>query len=86
MPSLKDPFEVTGDESNDHRAFEDYVGGVDKAQQLFRIYKDSYATTNMFPTQPSYGKTKEEVFRKKASQAGFNIRDIDALLSLQGGS
>ena len=71
---MKTPFTITGDEHDDHRAFEEYVGGVHRAERLFQIYKNSY---------PTHNRTKVEVFRSNALREGFSNQDIDALLLLQ---
>jgi len=62
-------------------AFEDYVGGVENAQRLLSIYRNSYPMRGRWGTKD--GKSKTEVFCEKAKQDGFDDNDIDAFLMMQ---
>jgi hypothetical protein len=68
------------DESATTKAFEEYVGGIFYAEQLMRIYKNSYPGIKRFTFDKPL--TKEEVFRNKASREGFTHLEIDAFLML----
>jgi hypothetical protein len=61
-------------------AFVEYVGGTRKAEQLSRLYNDSYPTP--WPPGHPYARTKIEVFRAKALREGFSKEDIDAFMML----
>ena len=63
--------------------FERLCGGVDKAQRLFRLYKDSRGFGNAYDMVMGRGQTKEQVFRKRACEEGFTHEQINALLRLQ---
>ena len=83
----KKPFELVpgpfgrADERASHEAFEEYMGGRSRADQLFRIYQNSYP----MPThQIGVTLSSEEVFQHKAKREGFSQEEIDALLLLQG--
>lgn len=71
------------DEQAATEAFEDLCGGVNKAQRLLQLYKNSYPSGTEYDRLMGRGKTKEEVFARKAKQAGFTDEQIDALLDLQ---
>lgn len=73
--TIPSPFGTGIDEQATTAAFENYVGGVSKAQQLFRIYKESYPSARWGHVR---GMSKIEVFCAKAKNAGFNQAEIDA--------
>jgi hypothetical protein len=60
--------------------FEAVCGGVEKAQGLFRIWKNSYA--NRHPN-PRYSKTREEVFEATAKNYGYTDEQIQAFYACQ---
>ena len=68
------------DEQAETDHLEAVCGGVEQAQRLFRIYKDSYP--NQHPN-PRYSKTKEQVFWNRAIAVGFTDEQCDALLDCQ---
>ena len=68
------------DEQKETDEFEALCGGVEKAQRLFRIYKDSYGTSGGWG-QP--GLSKDQVFIRRAVSEGFSQRQANALLDLQ---
>lgn len=84
----KKPFELTPspfrlgrfDEQASTSDFESYVGGTDRAQRLFRIYKESYPEQGASWDEKT---SKADVFRRKARQHGFDKEDAEALLLLQ---
>lgn len=63
----KKPFVATGDENEDHTAFERYVGGPDRAFQLLYLYQ----------------RCDEGVFREAAKRRGYSDNEIEALLAIQ---
>ena len=68
------------DEQRETERFERLCGGVANAQALLRIWGDSY------PQQGAYifeRYSKEDVFRRKATAAGFSQRQVNAFLALQ---
>lgn len=69
------------DEQTATDAFEKLVGGVSRAQHLFRLWKESYPAGRLGWDK---GKTKEEVFRQKAKRDGFVVKEINAFLRLAG--
>lgn len=71
---------VPGDERATHEAFVAYVGGVQRAERLSRIYSDSFpgVKSSVFAKAP----TKEEVFARKATAEGYTAKEISAYLSL----
>lgn len=88
-PKRKKPFVVVpspfgtpgfNDERATQDAFVEYVGGPGQADQLSRIYQNSYphGANDMDP----YYKTKDQVFRIRALRDGFTDEDVDAFFSL----
>lgn len=75
---IRGPFGET-DESKTTKAFEEYVGGIFYAEQMMRIYKNSYPVRMNALDKPL---SKQEVFRIKAGQEGFTHLEIDAFLML----
>ncbi len=63
--------------------FETLCGSVERAQRLFRIYKDSRGYGNAYDMRTGRGKTKEQVFIKRATDEGFTTEQCYALLRLQ---
>lgn len=78
---MTEPMVVTGDEGTDHAEFEQYVGGINVAYRILRIYVASY------PSQACGfgGKslTKSDVFRNKMKQEGYPPEYADAFLAIQ---
>lgn len=76
---ISGPFGKT-DESKTTKAFEEYVGGVFYAEQMMRIYNNSYPGIK----KSAFDKplSKQEIFRIKASKEGFTHLEIDAFLML----
>lgn len=70
------------DEQKATERFETMCGGANKAAQLFDIFKNSRENPGMGVTR-MYAKTREEVFTKKAQEAGFSLKQANALLNLQ---
>ena len=64
-------------------AFEALCGGVAQAQRLMKLYKDSRGFGNAYDMVMGRGRTKEQVFRKRACAEGFTHEQINALLRLQ---
>ena len=60
-------------------SFEELVGGVSKARQLFNLYKNSHSHN------PLYGekRTKQQVFETKAKNEGFTNEQIQFFYELQ---
>lgn len=56
------------DERATHEAFEDYMGGVDRAFRILHVWQDSYNSLHKFEI--------------KAAREGFTENEIDAFLSL----
>lgn len=67
------------DEQVATKAFEELCGSVERAQQLFRIFKDSYPMPGQWMEQLP----KRVVFRRRALFTGFTEQEIEALLDLQ---
>lgn len=57
----------------------EYVGGRHRADKLSRIAQNSYPHGCL---GSMYYKTREEVFRSKATQDGFTNLEVDAFLML----
>lgn len=79
--TIPSPFgTLSYDERKTTEAFEDFMGGPDRARQIERIWADTYPSphTNISP----YYKTKKEIFRQKAEDAGFTAEEIEAFLML----
>jgi hypothetical protein len=74
------PFAIGKDERATQEAFIGYVGGIDRADRLQRIWNDSFPgiRASAFGKPPS----KEAVFRRKAKGEGFTDDEIDAFLCL----
>ena len=68
------------DEQEATDRFEQLCGGVSRAQELLRVWQNSYASPHPIPT---YSKSKEEVFWLSAMARGFSDEQIDAFLDLQ---
>lgn len=64
-------------------AFEKLCGGVQQAQRLFRVYKDSHGTGTAYDFAMGRGRTKTQVFAKRACTEGFTMAQVNALLALQ---
>lgn len=67
------------DEQATTKAFEDFMGGVARAQRIFQIYVNSYPSKH---PNPRYSKNKEQVFTDNATRQGFSEREIEALLEV----
>ena len=67
------------DEQASTTLFEEYVGGVARAQQLLRILKTSYPHREGLWNVIS----ATELFRCRALREGFTEQECDALLVLQ---
>jgi hypothetical protein len=74
------PFGNGNHEQATQDAFVDYVGGQAKAEQLSRLWQNSYQTP--WPPGHQYARTKAEVFRNKAKAEGFSDEDVDAFMLL----
>lgn len=74
-------FKPTGDEQADTAAFEEFMGGVERAQRLLGIYKRSGPGVRLRPFDKP--PTRAEVFRAQANMAGFTDSEVDALLAMQ---
>lgn len=61
--------------------FEDLVG-VNRAQRLQQIWNNSYPMGTAYDNLFGRGKSKEQVFKEKARQAGFWDYEIEAFLEL----
>jgi len=75
------PMVVTGDESTDHAEFERYVGSIETAFRILRIYTASYASRTY-----GYGSvslTKSEAFRNNMKREGYPPQYADAFLAIQ---
>jgi hypothetical protein len=75
--AIPGPFGGT-DERATTDAFEDYVGGVQRAQRLLRLYNDSYPFGTEMDRLMGRGKTKNQVFRDRARIDGFKPHEIEA--------
>jgi hypothetical protein len=71
--AIPGPFGKT-DEQATTNAFEEYVGGVRRAQRLLYIYNNSYPMPGRWTEQVS----KDQVFRSRAKREGFTDAEIDA--------
>jgi len=69
------------DERATHDAFVEFVGGRDRADRLFWIWKHSYEQT-VYPSYLYKPVPREQVFREKAKREGFTDEEVDAFLSL----
>jgi hypothetical protein len=63
--------------------FEILCGSLDRAHRLFQLYKNSHNTGTSYDLLQGRGRTKEQVFIKRATKEGFTIEQIEALLYLQ---
>lgn len=79
---IPSPFGTMNDEQRTQDAFVDYVGGTAKAEQLSRIWQNSWPSGTNYDRLMGRGGTKEDVFRAKAKREGFTDEDVDAFLSL----
>ena len=79
-------------ESEETAAFETLCGGpgldhaergVERAQRLFRLYKTTYSTGTAYDFAMGRGRTKECVFKKRATEEGFTMPEINAFFRLQ---
>jgi hypothetical protein len=61
------------DEAATTQAFEEFMGGVSRAQQILRVWNNSY---------PSYRREKIQNFISAAGREGFKSEEISAFLSL----
>lgn len=68
------------DEQAETDHFESACGSVDKAQRLFRIWQNSYASIH---PNPRYSKTREKVFEASAKSAGYTDEQIQAFYACQ---
>jgi len=75
--TIPGPFGGT-DERATQEAFVKYVGGRAKAEQLDRLWRNSYPA----PTAGFGQLSKEEVFCRKAKREGFKDNEIDAFMML----
>lgn len=78
------PFGHGTDEASTQEAFVEYVGGRPRAEQLSRLWSQSYAHGTQYDKvfRPGMCKTREQVFHSKARAAGFSECEIAAFLSL----
>ena len=68
------------DEDATMRAFEEYVGGVRRAERLMYLWNNTYPGIRVSVFDPP--KSKSEIFRKKAKGEGFTDNEADAFLML----
>jgi hypothetical protein len=66
------------DEQATTDAFEQFVGGVRKAQHLLYLYNNSYPHGTEMDRLMGKGRTKDQVFRTKAKREGFTDAHINA--------
>jgi hypothetical protein len=64
-------------------AFEQLCGGVEKAQRLFKLWKNSRGYGTAYDIAMGRGRTKEQVFTKRACEEGFTTEQCYALMRLQ---
>ena len=76
------PFGFGIDERATSEAFEEYVGGRQRAERLLWIWNNSYPSGTAYDKLMGRGSTKEQVFTVKAKREGFSEQDIDAFLTL----
>lgn len=57
------------DERATTEAFEQYVGGVDRAQRMLSLYRSSF---------PTSCESRAQVFNKRAAKEGFSSEEINA--------
>jgi hypothetical protein len=78
------PFLGKETEAEKHEAFEDAVGGVSKAEQMQRLWNDSYPCGTKYDKtfKTGFYRSKEQVFWIKAKREGFTQEQIDMFLSL----
>jgi hypothetical protein len=70
-------------EQKDTAAFEELCGGVPQAQRLLRLYMNTHGHGTAYDMVMGRGRTKEQVFRKRACEEGFTSEQINAFLRLQ---
>ena len=70
------------DEKATQDAFIDFVGGTAKADRLQLLNMNSYPMGTALDRLNGRGKTKEQVFRRKAKNAGYTDRQVTAFLML----
>ena len=58
------------------------VGGTARAEELDRIYRNSYPHGTEYDRLMGRGLTLEQAFRIRASRAGFSTKQINIYLSL----
>lgn len=73
------------DEAQKTEEFEAICGGVNRANRLFLLHKNTHDNRTALDKLQSKGKTREEAFRAKALRDDFTEAQIDALLDLQQG-
>lgn len=61
--------------------FHQFMGGGGRARKLIELYDTSSATRHE-GFSDRYEISREEIFRKKAKDAGFKTFEIDALLDI----
>ena len=71
------------DEAKEHAAFEQLLGGADRAFRLLRLYSNSYPSGTEYDRLMGRGHTKEQVFAIKAKNNGFTPKEIRAFNNLQ---
>jgi hypothetical protein len=70
------------DEQQQTAEFEELCGGVEKAQRLFRLYKECRGYGNAYDIVMGRGRTKEQVFRKRACEEGFTVEQANTLIQM----
>jgi hypothetical protein len=78
---IKDPWGGI-DEQATQDAFVDFVGGTSRADYLQYLNNQSFPIGTKYDFLYGTGLTKEQVFRKKALNAGYTEKQIDAFLML----
>ena len=78
------PFLGKETEAEKHAAFEEAVGGVSKAEQMQRLWNNSYPVGTKYDYSMKTGvyRSKEQVFWIKAKREGFTDKQIKMFLSL----
>ena len=80
---VKNPFGGI-DEQKSQALFEDAVGGVKKAEQMMRLWNDSYPCGTKYDKtfKTGFYRSKEQIFNIKAKRDGFTQKQINMFLAL----
>ena len=77
---IASPFGTGIDERATQEAFVDFVGGWKRAEQLERIWKNTWSSPH--PVGTMYWKPKSKIFADKAKREGFTEEEICAFMTL----